>query len=63
MNSNNVVFNKSQDMASRDTTDVVFWGKDSARKQNLGITEIKDSNKKKFVMASVAQCDKALSAA
>jgi len=43
MNSNNVVFNKSQD--------VVF-----SKKANLGIKEIKESEIKKFVMASVAQC-------
>jgi len=47
MNSNNVVFNKSQD--------VVF-----SKKANLGIKEIKDSAKKKFIMASIQMCNKAM---
>lgn len=48
MNSNNVVFNKSQA--------VVF-----KKREKLGIKEVKDSEIKKFVMASVAQCGKVLS--
>jgi hypothetical protein len=55
MNSNNVVFNKSQDVVFRDNTDVVF-----RKREKLGIKEIKDSEIKKFVMASVAQCGKAM---
>lgn len=51
MNSNNVVFNKSQDVVFRDSTDVVF-----RKKANLGIKEIKDSAKKKFIMASIQMC-------
>ena len=50
MNSNNVVFNKSQD--------VVF-----SKKANLGIKEIKDSEIKKFIMASIQTCGKALAPA
>jgi len=56
MNSNNVVFNKSQDVVFRDNTDVVF-----RKKENLGIKEIKDSYKKKFIMASIVMCDKCMS--
>jgi hypothetical protein len=51
MNSNNVVFNKSQDVVFRDNTDVVF-----RKREKLGIKEIKDSEIKKFVMASVQMC-------
>jgi hypothetical protein len=55
MNSNNVVFNKSHDVVFRDTTDVVF-----RKREILGIKEVKESDKKKFIMASIAYCRTAL---
>lgn len=47
MNSNNVVFKKSE---------VVFRTKEPVRKQDLGIMEVKDANKMKFFGTSSMAC-------